>query len=755
MRLQRGIIAGTLALLLSALALLQHYRAQVDVDAFRLQAVQLLQQVTGLPVDVASVALSPTHGLFSLVIQNLTLGSSRQDDPPLLVVDQVVLGFSAWELLLQGRVRLNEAILVRPQFNLVKHAGHSFIDRAHKTARAGSSRLEDALGLKMTDLGLDTLMVRDGLLSVMDWEHPDGRTLIVDQLFFEVHDLSSTAPAPMNGLARFQLVPFTLSGRIGPLPESLSLLDLPVVASIEAKAPNLTHLVDTFSARNLAVESGRSYFSSLLHGSLSQGVVSHSWLHVNNMKIRTPDHQLPDPVDVAMRQKSLLRWNDGQPNLKVEEFFLYLENQPLLALTGQMQLGQFDRLHTRLTLQSLAPLPLHLWPDDRGWPQLSGQVEGKVTLAGWWPDGLQVGGELILDQTRLQWPEMLHLVKEQGHPLRTRLSVQLAPHQVVFKDTIFYQPRVNPLLEQPLFSLPAENRMRLSGTIPGEQLSLSGSWELADLGQMFPRLAGIPLEGPTWFQMELGTGEVLSQGRGRLRSVACRVGDLELKNLESDIVLDGDQWVFSPLSARLAEGWLEAGVLLNRRSEPLVHAAFDLSGAAVEQLHLPGMAASDNLTQWVNLDRPQGGVVPELRGLLTAHGVWSGQLRQGFSSVTQSLQAHLLLRPGALTHVREAALLQGATAPSQGLLQKGERMVVLRAEADVGMRAGEDVQVRELQLESTSGGYQGQGTWSREGELALDLRWRDLEGKLARMHIAGRPGQGELRMTPQAQTTGE
>ena len=88
--------------------------------------------------------------------------------------------------------------------------------------------MRQQLGWGLTHLAIQSIKIHNGMLTLLDWEHATGRSLLFDRIHGNIHTLSAAHASPVSLSARFQSVPFTLSGQIGPLPESLDLADMQI-----------------------------------------------------------------------------------------------------------------------------------------------------------------------------------------------------------------------------------------------------------------------------------------------------------------------------------------------------------------------------------------------------------------------------------------------------------------------------------------------------------------------------------------------
>ncbi|MBF0370092.1 MAG: hypothetical protein HQL52_11615 [Magnetococcales bacterium] len=601
----------------------------VDLSEHRGRIIQILEAVTSHKISLKSVQWAPTGGLTTLELTEFEVHALDPSEPPVLQVNQAFLGISPTTFF-HKKLKISSITLVAPQINIVKRGGTKLIKRAQETAELSNLKMNRELGLGLTDLAVGGVTIRDGILTIIDWEHPDGQTLIFDHLTMRVHDLSPHGASPLTASARFQSVPFTVNGQVGPLPKSLDPKEMPVMLSLEAKSLGLSHLSDTIPNIPMDPRAARSYFSTMFHGSLTEGLQTSSWLELDRL-VLTPSEIPPDqahsnepiPLDIAVRQKSLLKLKDAVPTLEIQELFVYLDGSPLLDVKGQMGWDQTRQLD--LTLVTLDSVGFDRFPLPYSFPLSGNSPDGMAHIKGEWPQSVVVDANLDLTRPAIAWPVSATgpspIQKKAGIPLSAQAKFGISHGSITLYETAFTRPSV------------PDNRLELAGPLwPVANFDASGKWDLALLADYFPVAIPWDVEGLTQVavRIEGGQGQPLLAS-GKLTAKRHRFGPLTLQQVTLPFRLEKDRLHLRQVQAEMGGGLLEATIVVDQlESDPVYNALVALSGTSLERLAL--FPFQDRF---------------KLEGLLFGQGSVMGALdRELIPTRPFSGQASLRLEPG-------------------------------------------------------------------------------------------------------------
>lgn len=458
-------LLGATALFL-VLSVFLFLRWMINVEAYHFQIISSLENITGHPVSLGKVAFSPTGGLFTLELQDLEIHAQEPTEPPLLRVKKVQIGMTPlsffhkitqrevddWHLQLD----ISSLTLIQPQMNILQRRDTWLMRWAQDTAQRSDKKIEREFGLGLTDISIGSIKIQSGIMTLLNGENPDGHTLVFDRIQAGMHALSPNRASPVSLSARFQTVPFTLNGQIGPLPNAFDFAELPVLLSLEAKSGTLPQLKNIFTnpfipqPHTINIHVARGYFSTLFYGTLKKGMRTSSRVELDklvvdaSLKKENPSSDNPSTdikkaqqeaqetqqeagkqqktdaqtistaawetkagtaMDWAFRQKSVLRLENSGFFFQIEELFLYLDRKPILDVKGVFDRGEDGFLDLKLT--TLGSVRLEQFPYIF-FPYLSGDsLQGTLHIHGSWPDSIALSAKLDLSPTAFSFPPPL------------------------------------------------------------------------------------------------------------------------------------------------------------------------------------------------------------------------------------------------------------------------------------------------------------------------------------------------------------
>ncbi|MBF0462188.1 MAG: hypothetical protein HQL87_12410 [Magnetococcales bacterium] len=443
----------------------------VDVEHFRPGLIATLEEITGHPVSLEEIALAPTEGLFTLELRNLQIHALSATEPPLFMAKKVQVGvthaFFFHANTEQTPLEITSLTLTSPQINMIQRGDAGLVHLIQESIEQSDRRMKQKLGWGLAHLVVNAIKIQNGIVTLLNWEHASGQTQVFDRIHADIHSLSVLHASPVSVSARFQSVPFSLTGQTGPLPESLDLADLPVLLNLETKSTNLLQFVDFFASfsnlfttrplpvplpQDVDIRGARGYFFTLFNGTLKKGLQTRSRLELDKLTIAAhpdkmaerggqsaPVHTLfsttanqaapttgkdPIPSDWVIRQKSVLQWEQDHPLLYIEECFLYVDGKPILDVKGLVQDADQESSANglvNLTLTTLNRFDLGRFPHSFI-PFLSGETpQGTVHIQGAWPNALQWNTHLDLTQTDISFPSAGH---PPAHPSRSEAAEQ-------------------------------------------------------------------------------------------------------------------------------------------------------------------------------------------------------------------------------------------------------------------------------------------------------------------------------------------
>ncbi|MBF0154159.1 MAG: hypothetical protein HQL64_10510, partial [Magnetococcales bacterium] len=268
-----SLLAGTVALIPRI----------VDPDQYRPFIVRTLEVILGYPVSIAAVEFAPAGGL-RLELRSLEIKAVDPADPPLLRVERTYVGLD-WVFLFTAEIKVASVTFVKPEFNLVQRHGRPLLRRAKEGAQWSDANMSRILGLGLKDLALGRVVIQDGAVRIHDHDHPEEHDWVMNQIRIQINNLSPHRASAVNGSALVQSIPFTGHGQIGPLPVSLSPLEMPFLLSVEAKSTRPDHLNGLLSKLHLDARAERGLFSTLIHGKLQSGMQTNSLLELYRLEL--------------------------------------------------------------------------------------------------------------------------------------------------------------------------------------------------------------------------------------------------------------------------------------------------------------------------------------------------------------------------------------------------------------------------------------------------------------------------------------
>ena len=708
-------------------------RWMVDVEKYHTRIVTSLENMTGHSVSLGDVVFAPAGGFFTLELRDLEIHAHHSMDPPLLLVKKVQMGISPFSFFYEkiqnketdrrSPLEISSLTLIRPRFHLRWPDTAWPMRSTHKAIRQGDHKSAHKPGRSPVDVFVGSIRIQRGTMTLAGWQHVTEHPLVFDQIQADIHALSFDRASPVSTSARFQSIPFTINGQVGPLPTSLDPTALPVLLSLEAKSAKLPQLSDLFAnlssshTSTIRVRGARGYFSTLFNGSLTEGMRTSSRLEVDGLRMETsstgkpaspdahgltthttetqtpttppPETQGPPPpkrslstvswssitkgsaptIDVALRQKSVLGLENGNPSFQIEEFFLHLDRQPVLDIKGVFGHGTGGLLDLELaTLKPIDWVPfLPMAPSFIS----GGHFQGALHIHGSWPDSIALSANLDLSQTALTFPSQpvlshrpapgnptqhqpsfmdvtaswLHKVKagkKSGIPLFLDMNMVREKnwHRQREQDAVSLTLEHMVFSRSPLSSSkPPKQQFRLSGMLqPSVDLTVVGAWELSLLKDFLPTMTTWNASGLARMQMTLASESHDTQNlpvmEGYVRSDKGDLGGVGFQDFFTRIQLKDNLLHLSGMEIQAGSGRLDGHLLADLSGpNPSYHALFAFTGVVLEQLV-----------------KPQRKNALHLEGLAFGQGNVRGSLNQDFLPEEPfSGNIHLTIEPGRIT----------------------------------------------------------------------------------------------------------
>ncbi|MBF0590200.1 MAG: hypothetical protein HQL53_13850 [Magnetococcales bacterium] len=719
----------------------------VNADKFRPVIIQRLTHILAHPVTLDRVRISPTSGLVTLELENFQVHSLDPSEPPLLQAPTALLGigpsFVLKHYLSEDRSKLDPNItsitLVSPQINLVQRNSKPLLERAQDSARVSHDKMERVYGKGLTGMAVEAIEIRDGILTVLNWEHPDGQTLIFDHLQLDVRDLSPHGPSPLSASARFQLIPFKVLGQIGPLPESLDPFEMPIRLNVDAKSAGLRHLSSLFRTLFVEMTASKGSFSTMLNGSLKHGLQTTSWLELKKLvltpleesedrqkiqrrashstvkDVQTPSSGEREPVDLAMRQKSMVELKDGVPTLTIQESYIYLDDEPKLDVKGTARMGKKEKLD--LTINILEPIDVRQIPVSIPHPISSGTIGGHMDINGDWPDSFNLSIDLDLTDTLISGPAPFH--KEPGTPFS--ISALLIMEGGMFGFEQATVARISgELPTENLAEVSEHNFLKITGVLqPQVDLRLIGEWDLeylTELTTLAPKgAAGIINMDLIWSEARRDTLN------GSIKLGALPLGRFNLRDISSEIRIDAAGRIhLSRTKARVAQGQVDLEAMISFSPKPSYQAIFSMTGLSLgkllEQVEQKEASLLDRLTE----DEDSMKHASHLQGHLYGIGSARGFMDDAFRIVSPlSGSAWIRVEPGRLVGIDPKRFLEPVTETSP-LFKPASSFDWSRGTAFVSF-LDRMIYFESLDLEAGGLSIRGHGQRSKSGSYDLNL----------------------------------
>ncbi|MBF0285221.1 MAG: hypothetical protein HQL51_12285 [Magnetococcales bacterium] len=561
----------------------------LDAEPYRARLLAVAQRITHHPITLDGLRFTFSGGP-TLRLINLKILSNHPDDPPLLTVREVDVGVGLEFFLSPKSIALSSVRLLNPEVHLVLREETPLFALAQATARQGGEGMEKELGLGLAEISIGKVAIRDGLLTVTPPSDSSLPGLVFERVQMELQGVAPGRPAGLTASARLQSLPFNLSGQIGPMPASLDLTRLPLLINVDARTPDLHQLLENFAkpGAGLRPRAVRGTFSTLIHGSLADGLNTSSWLQMDQLTfsrssaaapsplaglLAVAQEKRPDftPMDLAMRQKSSMRLKQFGPHWRLQEMFLYLDGAPVLEAKGDWMDPGWVEMFFTLT----GGVALDRFPKPDRFPFTLGEVpSGQARLIRKEVGPLTAELDLDLTRTRVVHPPLLE--KRRGTALR-------AQAELVWMDQTWRlaSARVKPEPE-------GGEEARIVAA-PDGAWTATGQWAGERLASYFPQAVAWEPEGMTRFTLS-GNGAPGEDGRveGEAASGGARVGEIPLKEAAFRFRQTSADTVSAPwFHGRIGEGIVEGSALIRGGDEPLYRASFQAEGVLAEKLPPP------------------------------------------------------------------------------------------------------------------------------------------------------------------------
>lgn len=651
------LLAGTAAGVL-------HLVAAIQPENYRTRILETLEQVTGHKARMGQLELAPALGI-QLRIRDLELLSHDPTEPPFLQVQEALITPSLAMLWKRDRLAISAITLVRPQITLVQRHEQKLLERAQTTARLGDARLAQLMhGQGLSQIQIGRITLTNGIIAILDWEAKTNATstLILDHLQAHIHNVTANRASPISASARFQDIPFTANGQLGPLPENVDLTRMPLILSLEAKAVDPSLLLGTIAFLPIQAHTSRGYFSALLHGNLAEGMQVNSLLQMERLTLSLPAAvRTPPTFDLMVRQNSVMQLLGDDLNWHLKELYLSTGGTPLLEARGHWHSSQ----GLFLELSSRQPLPVAQLPLPVRWPLQGGTLKGTLLLEGNWTERMNLHLTLQLKDTVVA-ATPIH--KGAGPPLALDARLEW--------DRLKGLGITNAVLQ----ATPGEE-LRLSGRLtPQPDLTVVGEWQLANLkhylapAREWNANGRIALEEGKFRFTEQAEGGSGWHGSGRVQLHQSQLGWLKLAGVRAALLLAPEGTTITLDEMRLAGGVVQGAAFLATEpvERPPFHASLVAAGIRLEELSSP--------------------LPPSLfpvEGILSGHGNLQGTL-DGHWLPTEPLamQGHLEIGPGRMLNLNPL-LLSSPQSGEISLATTGKAFYWETLSADLAISQGQ------------------------------------------------------------------
>ncbi|MBF0383908.1 MAG: DUF748 domain-containing protein [Magnetococcales bacterium] len=745
------LIVSLLLTVMFGLASFVHYKTK-NIDRFRPRMIQVLKHITGHPVSIKKIRYAPLSGLFTMELQELEVLADDPAEPPMLQVPDTLLSFSAVSLLF-GKPRLSAIKLIRPQINIVLRDHTPLMERAQDTALASDEKLLQELGFGLTDLSIGHITVQNGILAILDWDHPEGRTWVMDHLQLGIHALSPTQPSPTTASARYRSIPFTVNGQIGPLPDTLNPFSMPILLSLEAKSVVLNDMQEILSTETIKITTSRGYLTSLLHGSLNTGLQTSTWLQLDgvtltrkgklaakqpqkkvtrNLLERFSNRNEKNTLDIALRQKSIIDidWK-GIPNVEFEEFFIYLDGSPIFETKGSIRGSWHGPMQLDVKLLNSVDLERFPWPI--GFPFKGNSPSGSFKLKGDFPSEILYSADLDLTNTTINMPP---LEKSANIPLAIKFAITQAGDKINITNALISHPTI------------PDHTARISGALtPAAKLKTTVSWDIGNLSNYFPIAKQWDSKALTKLQMEFSdaAGTFPWRAKGKFTVAKGSFDTFVFQDLRIPFEIRENRLYLPHLEMMAAGGRIEGLVMADLSQSPII---FDsrLTLAGTDLAILPG--SESDTDDDVKLD-----------GYLFAQASLQGQLdEESLLPTTNHLAGHTHIRiePGGVIGIDQSAFYKKPT--TENVISNPKKSLYWnRLEADINL-LNEQLTLEDINIESGETKITGSGLWdfigNRSFELKVQTDWRrDTKNEQFSINVEGDAITHGFRIKPRAEQT--
>nr|CRH08090.1 Protein of unknown function [Candidatus Magnetococcus massalia] len=694
----------------------------LDPESYRSRIVEILEKVTGHPVTIGTLSLTPASGA-TLHLEKLEVLARNEMDPPLLEVDSMDLGVGL-DFLLENKPSFNSVVMVNPRINIsTTAANRQFISQI----RADTSRahaLIQGLFTHLSGFHVGTLEVRNGSISVNNWEMPGGLNYTLNHLHLNLRELGPTHASTLRASGQFQRIPFTVTGQIGPPAINNTFQKLPLLLNFEAKTVKLGRLSDILPYLPPNAHAERGYITALLHGNLWDGLQSSVTGEFENLTLadftQGGDEVKPQKLDLSLRQKSTLSVRNDHIKLKMQEFYIYKDNAPLLEITGSVGMKRSFYANTRV--KALNPIPVPLLPPALKQPfaLTHGQVSGHLRVQGRYPERLSLTTDLNLSQAGLKLPPHFEKAPDVPLHLRGRMFVSKLGTQV--DEVTLMQPE-------------GTNIFKISGALsPTPDLRAVGRWKLEEMADFIPLLNEWKPQGLSHLEVRLQAGEQEKSSykvSGQLRSAKGRLLEWPWDNLT--LFFDSDlQKSFSIPQLHLDSagghlaGMVHFDVAPERRS---AHAMLTASGISLQQVN-ELMTSKTSLLERIDPTRKEPRPTLKIDGLLFGEGELHLQFDNQGKLSTEGIiaVADIQVEPGRVNGIDGGLLLESVleeTLADRVLAKQGASLNWDQLHARLSYRE-RDLNFHTLNLESNGLRLHGDGAIQKSGKHVFNMTLHSL-----------------------------
>ncbi|ABK43201.1 hypothetical protein Mmc1_0680 [Magnetococcus marinus MC-1] len=653
MKRPRRLLYGILLVMVAGLgATLFFLSDHLDPAPYQHKVVKTLEAVTGKKISVGGVSFTPSAGV-TLRLEQFKVYDNDTNPRPLMEVEALDLGVGL-DFLLDKSPTFSSVVMVRPFINLVSDDPEQNPLELLKQDAQRAQRMIQGLFDNLSGFHLGRLEVRDGTIAIHS-SQPGRPPLRIDQLLINMLELGPSRESTLRVLGRFQHIPFTITGRVGPLPKNHDLATMPILLNADAKTIEMGRLSDILPNFSNTTQIGRGNFTALVHGSLEKGLNSTINFRLEDLQNLPPvgheDHEerMP-PLDLTLRQKSTLRLHRQALELKIQEFYLYQNGRPLLEISGRATVNRGTSAN--LTLKSLNPVPVFLLPQGLRQPLAlhDGEVTGLLKVQGSYPQRLTLTTEL--DLTGAAMERLPYVQKAEDLPLTIRSRLLATDLGTQLESLTISQPN-------------SSNIFKLSGALsPTPQLRAVGRWKLEQLAEMFPTLQRWHPQGQAHIELRLNEGKGKRSPFEITGQIRAPEGKLERWPWEKlTLFFDSDlksHFTINRMQLNMAGGHL-SGLAHVRHTDgtPALHAFVSGSGISVEKLQ-EVVAEQVSLLDRISPTSPPIQRSLRVEGLLFGEGELHVQMDEGAALTPANVlaSADLRIEPGQVVGIDGALFLR-------------------------------------------------------------------------------------------------